>query len=66
MMDWGITFPEELQRMKDNMDQTWNELFKEQGRKEEEVEKRLRAFRNIRGKKSALHHFVIERNSKGV
>jgi len=26
-MDWGITFLDELQRMKKKMDQTWSELF---------------------------------------
>jgi hypothetical protein len=26
-MDWGITFLDELQRMKRKMDQTWSELF---------------------------------------
>lgn len=28
-MDWGITFFDELQRMKEKMDQTWGELFEE-------------------------------------
>ena len=28
-MDWGITFLDELQRMKKKMDQTWGELFEE-------------------------------------
>jgi hypothetical protein len=26
-MNWGITFLDELQRMKRKMDQTWSELF---------------------------------------
>jgi hypothetical protein len=29
MMDWGITFLDELQRMKQKMDRTWSELFEQ-------------------------------------
>jgi hypothetical protein len=29
MMDWGITFLDELQGMKQKMDQTWSELFEQ-------------------------------------
>lgn len=37
MMDWGITFLDELQRMKKKMDQTWSELFEENPGYEQEV-----------------------------
>ena len=36
-MDWGITFLDELQRMKKKMDQTWSELFEENPGYEQEV-----------------------------
>jgi hypothetical protein len=36
-MDWGITFLDELQRMKKKMDQTWGELFEENWGYEQEV-----------------------------
>jgi hypothetical protein len=36
-MDRGITFLEELQKMKQKMDRTWGELFEEDPRKEPEV-----------------------------
>jgi len=26
-MDWGMEFPDELEKMKEKMDQTWRELF---------------------------------------
>jgi len=35
-MDWGITFLDELQRMKKKMDQTWSELFEENPAREQE------------------------------
>jgi hypothetical protein len=37
MMDWGITFLDELQRMKKKMDQTWSELFEGNPRYEQQV-----------------------------
>jgi hypothetical protein len=37
MMDWGITFLDELQRMKEKMDHTWSELFEEHQGYEQEV-----------------------------
>ncbi len=36
-MDRGITFLDELQRMKKKMDQTWGELFEENPGREQEV-----------------------------
>jgi hypothetical protein len=36
-MDWGITFFDELKRMKEKMDQTWGELFEEHTGYEPEV-----------------------------
>ena len=36
-MDWGITFLDELQRMKKTMDQTWSELFEGNPGYEQEV-----------------------------
>jgi len=36
-MDWGITFLNELQRMKKKMDRTWGELFEENPGYEQEV-----------------------------
>ena len=36
-MDWGITFLDELQRMKKKMDQTWSELFEGSPGYEQEV-----------------------------
>jgi hypothetical protein len=36
-MDWGITFLDELQRMKKKMDQTWSELFEGNPGYEQEV-----------------------------
>ena len=36
-MDWGITFLDELQRMKKKMDQTWSELFEQNRGYEREV-----------------------------
>jgi len=36
-MDWGITFLDELQKMKKKMDQTWGELFEENPGKEQEL-----------------------------
>jgi hypothetical protein len=37
MMDWGITFLDELQRMKQKMDRTWSELFEQNHGYEREV-----------------------------
>ncbi len=37
MMDWGIAFMDELQRMKQKMDQTWSELFERNFDSEREV-----------------------------
>jgi len=36
-MDWGITFLDELQRMKKKMDETWSELFEQNRGYEREV-----------------------------
>ncbi len=36
-MDWGITFLDELQRMRQRMDQTWSELFEQDRGYEREV-----------------------------
>jgi hypothetical protein len=36
-MEWGITFLDELQRMKKRMDQTWGELLEENSRKEPNI-----------------------------
>ena len=37
MMDWGITFLDELHRMKKRMDQTWGELFEENPEREQDI-----------------------------
>jgi hypothetical protein len=37
-MEWGITFLDELEKMKEEMDRKWNDLFKgSPGKKEEEA-----------------------------
>jgi hypothetical protein len=37
-MEWGITFLDELQKMKEEMDRKWNDLFERSpGKKEEEA-----------------------------
>jgi len=52
-MDWGITFLDELQRMKKKMDQTWRELFEENLGREEEFSQWIERFPKFEGTKRA-------------
>ncbi|MFB3887255.1 MAG: hypothetical protein ACE144_18680 [Thermodesulfobacteriota bacterium] len=36
-MEWGLTFLDELQRMKKKMDQTWGELFERNPEEEQGI-----------------------------
>jgi hypothetical protein len=49
MMDWGITFLDELQRMKKRMDQTWGELFEENLGKEQDISPRVEKLPKFEG-----------------
>jgi hypothetical protein len=35
-MEWGIKFLDEMQKMKEEMDRVWNDLFEESPKKREE------------------------------
>jgi hypothetical protein len=48
-MEWGITFLDELQRMKKKMDQTWGELFEENRDYEQEVGQWSERFPKLEG-----------------
>jgi len=48
-MDWGITFLDELQRVKKKMDQTWGELFEENPVREQEGNPWIQKFPKFEG-----------------
>jgi len=50
-MDWGITFLDELQKMKKKMDQTWGELFEENQGKEQEASQWIEKLPKFEGTK---------------
>ena len=48
-MDWGITFLDELQRMKKKMDETWSELFEQNRGYEREVNQWIEKLPKVEG-----------------
>jgi hypothetical protein len=48
-MDWGITFLDELQRMKKKMDQTWGKLFEKNPGYEQEVSQWIERLPKLEG-----------------